>query len=158
MSARISRVILSLFLVSGSLYAQAPKENNLVGTWKVTTIALPNQPRIASPQPGLYIFTPKYYSIIRINSDKPGPVYATRQEAKDQDILAIYDALTAQAGTYTVSGNHLRTRPLTAKNPSVITGPEDEYEFDISGRNLLIRSLPADRSAATVIALTRLEY
>ncbi len=149
MQKKIKIVLILAGLLAVS--AQAQRENNLVGTWKVTTIALPNQPKIASPQPGLYIFTPKYYSIIRIDSNKPGAVSATPGENKD-------NALTAQGGTYTVTGNHLRTRPLTANDPSVIAGPENEYEFDISGKYLLLRSQPADRSASTVIALTRLEY
>lgn len=158
MSARIALVILSLFLVSGSLYAQAQQQNALMGTWKVTTIALPNQPQITSPQPGLYIFTPKYYSIIRINRNKPDPFSAAPEEAKDKDILASSEGVTAEAGTYTVSGNHLRMRPLTANDPSAITGPGSEYEFEIRGKSVLITSIPADGSARSVVVLTRVEY
>ena len=155
---RIPLAILWLFLASGSLYAQSPQRNALMGTWKVTAIGLPNQPQISSPQPGLYIFTPKYYSIIRINSNRPDALSAAGEEAKDQGALVPFEALTAEAGTYTVAGYHLRLRPLTANDPSVITGPESEYEFEIRGRSILITSIPADGSARSVVVLTRLEY
>jgi hypothetical protein len=67
--------------------------------------------------------------------------------------------VTAEAGTYTVAGYHLRLRPLAANNPSVLSGPEREYEFEVRGRSILITSIPADGSSArSVIVLTRLEY
>ena len=138
--------------------ARGQDKGPLIGTWKVAAIALPNQPKISSPQPGLYIFTPQYYSVVRINSDKPGPGYASRAQAKDSDIVALYDTLMAESGTYTVVGNRLRTHPLTAKNPSAASGSETEYEFDISSRTLVLTSHPPDRGAPEVVILTRVEY
>jgi hypothetical protein len=119
------------------------QQNPLTGTWKVITIALPNQPRITAPQPGLYIFTPKYYSVVRINSDKP-PANA--------------DTLTAQSGTYTVVGNRLRIHPIASINPGDISGPETEYEFDISSQTMVLTSHPPDRSTPEVVILSRVEY
>ena len=147
--------VIALFVFALAVSAQW--QNPLIGVWKVTEIAVPNEPKITTPQPGLYIFTPKYYSIVRIESGKPGPAFASRAEAKDADIIATFDALVAQSGTYTVSGSTIRRRPLVAKMPYVMTGPEAQYEFSRSGTTLVLTDKPADGSAGTVVRLTRVE-
>ena len=149
----------AVLLFAFTLFAtiSSAQQNSLVGTWRVTEIALPNQPKITSPQPGLHIYTAKHYSIVRINSDKPGVRYAERAKAKDSDIIAIYDALTAQSGSYTVSGDSLKTRPIVAKSPIVMDGPEISYQFSIAGKTLTLTTKPADGSAPAVYKLTRLE-
>jgi len=140
----MKRFVLAVVVVcSFGSFARAQMTGPLVGTWRVSVIAPPNQPRITSPQPGLYIFTAGYYSIVRINSDKTS---------------ANADLVTAHSGTYTVVGNRLRLRPLTSKNPSDLSGPETEYEFDISSRTLVLTSHPPDRGASEVVILTRAEY
>ena len=83
----------------------------------------------ANPQPGLYLFTKQHYSIVTLNGTEPRKDFGTAADpAKltDAEKMARYEAwrtLTANSGTYQVSGSTLTTRPLVAKDPAVM-GPE----------------------------------
>ena len=61
-----------LALTATTVHGQT--KNPLVGAWKVTEIANPNSPPLTNPQPGLYVFTEKHYSAVRLNGTRPSAV------------------------------------------------------------------------------------
>src|SRR6185295_179137 len=65
----LSLVLFVLALSAASVYGQA--RSPLAGAWKVTEIANPGSAPLTSPQPGLYVFTEKHYSAVRLNGAKP---------------------------------------------------------------------------------------
>ena len=64
-------------LVGAPLVSQsrAASEPTLQGVWRVTEVTTtgPNASTNKSPQPSLYIFTPKHYSLMRVNGTTARP-------------------------------------------------------------------------------------
>ena len=136
----IGFAFLAIGLAATFSFSQTKKAaaGSLVGAWKVVEITSPNGEKNTNPQPGLYIFTQKHYSIMLVTGTKPRPKYEAANKATDADKIATFDAFTANSGTYTISGNVLKTRPLVAKNEFVMSGPEQESEVKIDGNTLLL--------------------
>ena len=64
-------------LISAPLFAQsgAASQSTLQGVWRVTEVTTtgPNASTNKSPQPSQYIFTAKYFSLIRVNGTTARP-------------------------------------------------------------------------------------
>ena len=69
-------------LTATTVYGQM--KNPLMGAWKVTEIANPNSPPLTNPQAGLYLFTEKHYSAVRLNGEKPLPTYPSNSSASNR--------------------------------------------------------------------------
>ena len=150
----IGITLLALFVFTVFLYSQSPATRNpLLGAWKVMEIADTNGAPITNPQPGLYIFTGKHYSFARINGTKPLPNYPSNDKATDADKVTVFNSLYLNTGTYTVSGNMLRTKAMVAKSAFAIGGAGNQYEFTLNGNSLVLTQKPS----GAVIKLARLE-
>src|SRR5262249_599390 len=160
-------VTIALLVVCASALALAQAPPSLQGAWRVTEIVVTgaNAASNKSPQPGLYLFTKQHYSVITVKGTMPRKDFGPPKDpAKltDAEKMARYeawDALTANSGTYQVSGNVLTTRPLVAKNPAVMTGPANTREFRIQGNTLTLtqKSAAGQPVSETRVTLTRLE-
>jgi hypothetical protein len=126
-------------LVGAPLFSQsgAASQPTLQGVWRVTEITTtgPNASKNSSPQPSLYIYTAKHYSLIRINGKTARPDLPTDQVAKATaaQLLEVYGpVLSAQSGTYEAAGGKLTTRAIVAKG----TGPMAPGVFAIASYKL----------------------
>jgi hypothetical protein len=142
-------VLVGVFFVPSLVLAQARSAAPTIeGAWQVTELVTAGPNAYTSTQPGLYIFTKKYYSAIWTTSSQPRKQNAPLPDvakATDAEKLARYEeyqALGAQSGTYEVKGSMLTRRPLIAKNVGVMTGPPIESEFKLEGNTLLIITKP----------------
>jgi hypothetical protein len=118
-------------------HAQA--KNPLMGAWKVTEVTNPGQPTITNVQPGLYVFSEKHYSAVRIQGTRPLPAYPSNDKATQADKAQVFDSLYMNTGGYTVSGNTLTTMPQVAKSAfAMAPGRKTEYNFTISGNTLTL--------------------
>jgi len=158
MRQRIGMTILGLFVITLTVYAQygqAPaKKNPLLGAWKVTEVTNPNEPPITNPQPGLYVFSERHYSAVRIQGTKPLPAYPSNDVATDADKVAVFNALYMNTGGYSISGNTLTTMPQVAKSAfAMAPGRKTEYEFTISGDTLTL----AQKPTGPVVKFVRVE-
>jgi len=94
MRRTIGITVLSLCVFAVFLYGQSPSTRNpMMGVWKVTQIADRNGPPMATPQPGLYIFTRQHYSFARINGTKPLPNYSSNDKATDAEKVTVFNSL-----------------------------------------------------------------
>jgi hypothetical protein len=160
-------VIVASLVVAGSASALAQTSPSLEGAWRVTEVVVTgaNASTNKSPQPGLYIFTKQHYSIVTVGGTTARKDFGTpRDPAKltDAEKIAryeVWDALTANSGTYQVSGSTLTTRPLVAKNPGVMAGPPATREFKIEGKTLTLiqKSAQGQPASETRTVLTRVE-
>jgi hypothetical protein len=138
----LSLVLFVLALSAASVYGQA--RSPLAGAWKVTEIANPGSAPLTSPQPGLYVFTEKHYSAVRLNGAKPLPAYPSNDAATDADKVASFNTLYVNTGGYAVSGNTLTLSPMVAKSAFAMEpGRTIQYEFAISGNTLTLTQKPA---------------
>jgi len=136
-------------LVGAPLYAQsgAASQSSIQGVWQITQVTTtgPNASTNSSPQPSQYIFTPKHYSIVRVNGTKARPDLTRDQEqsASAAQLLAVYgfDALSAQSGTYEVADGKLTMRALVARNNGAMApGTSFTSSYKLDGKTLTITS------------------
>lgn len=162
----------ALLLTSGIARAQQksmPVKGPLTGAWQVTKVQTPgsNARTVTNPQPGLYLFTGKYFSIMMVMGDHPRPIHPTLPEvpkATPQEILAVYGPYVANTGSYEVSGDTLIMHPMVAKNPELMGGSVT-YTFTIERNTLTMKmvkmtmgaSVPPPPVPQAIWTLTRME-
>lgn len=139
-------------LISSAASAQTP---TLKGAWRVTSVTSADGKVNSSPEPGLYIFTDRHYSTQYVNAPRSA---AAGQASPDKERLAAYDAFTANTGTYEVKGSTLTTKPIVAKNPSVMAGSGGQATIRFEGASVVhITSPNPDGKGSTVRRLQRVE-
>ena len=154
MLTRALIAVFALMAVAVTVSGQSsPTGTSLVGAWRVTEFADANAAPVTNPQPGLYIFTRQHYSFARIQGTRPLPAYPSNDKATDADKVAVFNALYLNTGTYTVTGNTLATKAMVAKSAFAIGGAGNQYEFNVTGNNLVLTQKPS----GAVIRLVRLE-
>jgi hypothetical protein len=158
----VSLIALAVLICCGALNAQ-PK-TKLKGVWRVTEVRTtgPNAGTNSNPQPGLILFTDKYYSIMRVTSDRPRPdLPADPAKATAAELNAVYGVFTANSGTYEVSGDTMVTHPLVAQNPLALhPGYFATYSFKLEGKMLTltrVRNANGPDANPTTMKLSRLE-
>jgi len=151
-----------LALGAGPLAAQArPGPVALRGVWRPVEARTGNAQGTAS-QPGLYVFTERHYSIMRVTSNAPRPnPPATLSQATAAQLIAAWDPFTANAGTYTLTGSELVTRPTVSKAPSFMTnGAFVAYSWTVRADTLTLMPLRTQQgpvTGGTSIRLVRVE-
>jgi hypothetical protein len=118
----------------------------LEGTWELQTITFAEPPDNPVTKPtGMIIFSANHYSVVYlVNSVRtrlPGDGTATADQLRD-----VWGPLTANAGTFQVSGNTLTTRAKVAKNPrGMAPGAFQEFTFVIKGDTLTLSGVKNDQ-------------
>lgn len=132
----------------------------LVGAWRIveaTRVTPDSSWTNHDPQPGLYIFTDRHFSIMLIPGD------SVRQDilpdATPGQRLAAFDDFIADAGTYEATDTLLTMRNMIAKIPDVMSsGAGGPYRYWISGDTLTLRfSAGWAAGGVTTYRLLRLE-
>ena len=153
-------LVLVGLLASTAAFAKTPLE----GTWKVMeqTTTGPNGTTNKNPQPGLFIFTGKYYSIFMVNGDKPRAELP--QDLNTATAEQFRDAwrFIANTGTYEIKANELTTHPIVAKSPTAMlkAGSFDTFTFKVEGNMLtMTRTGSSDGRVTnpTTVQLIRVE-
>src|SRR5579884_2131030 len=127
--------LLTILLVAAA--SAQPVHSPLKGVWKVTSY-IAGDGQTYTMQPGLYIFTEKYFSIVATANDKPRPD-SDPSKATDAEIVASWRPLIAQSGTYEISGRTVTMHPTISKIPSRMR-PDSHWTFtyQLDGDTLFI--------------------
>jgi len=131
-----------VILVGLSLVAQQGSTTSaptLKGVWRNTQITFtgPNARTVAA-QPGLYIFTDRHFSIVRVNNDTARPALPPPDKATDKEVAAALRAFTAFAGRYEVVGDELRATSTVELFPNNMRpgGFPRVFTYRIDGKTL----------------------
>lgn len=149
-------VVALLAVISAVLLGQS--EPSIQGVWRVTEVTTTgsNASTNRSPQPGLYIFTGKHYSLVRDASLNPRIAITDSGNVTAPEALATFGPFIAQSGTYNVSGTTVNVTPVVAKFPaSREKYGTSAWSFKLQGDTLSITYLIG--SNATTVQLTRVE-
>ena len=151
--SRTLKALITLITFSTVLAAQTPPRKPLEGVWKVVEIAGTgaDASKNANPQPSLFIFTRKHYSMMLVPGTQPRALFKSVIEATNEEKISAFDSFVANTGTYGVMGSTLTFRPMVARYPNFMVGGSAEYEFRIEGNTLRLAG------QATGPELTRLK-
>ena len=142
---RTLKALLALTAFSTMLLAQTAGKKSIEGAWKVTEIVVTGAgaSNVASPQPGLFIFTRGHYSMMMVQGSQPRALFKA-EEPTNEEKIAAFDSFMANTGTYEVSGSTITTRPIVARYPNFMAGGFDKYQFRIEGNTLWLTEKSAD--------------
>jgi len=113
----------------------------LEGVWQAVEVKRtgPNAGTNSNPQPGFYMFTRKHYSTVAVISDTPRRQVQDAAKATAAELLAMWGAFVATAGTYDISGDSVTFRPMVAKMPEVMKpGNSAIAQFKLEGDTLTL--------------------
>ena len=176
---RVPTVVLALssLIIASSACAPAPEqqepaveetaEPGLEGAWKTTEFSLVSPDTsytISDPQPSLYVFLKRHYSIMYVPGDEPRELFGGDQpvlgaaEPTDAEKVVAFNSFIANSGTYELTDSMLTTRPMVAKTPNFMAGGSLTFTYEIEGDGLrLTLRLPWEPDTEVSFALTRLE-
>lgn len=104
--------------------ASGPGASPMAGAWEMAS----------ERRNGLLLQTDSHYTLIETSKDRPRPETPSTR-LSDAEVAVLYAGLTAQAGTYTISGSTMTRRPLLAHNPA-LQGIDAAVEFKLEGDTL----------------------
>ena len=94
--------------------------NELVGVWSLTAVDPGDgSPVIQPSQPGLYIFADGYYSAVFAPGSDPRIKSEVSFQPTQDEMVAQYETIIVNTGTYEISGSTVTFRPIIAKEPGV---------------------------------------
>jgi len=116
---------------------------NLRGTWKPVEIVVDSGPdrgrHTTDVQPGVLIFTKRYYSMTFVQGFKARPVPS--DSATDEQLGLSFLPFTANAGTYKLTNSTIVFSPTVAKNPAVMAGRPLTMTLRVKGDTLWARGV-----------------
>jgi len=127
----------------------------LEGAWRVTEVTAGGQ-TLASPQPGLLLFTGRHYSYTFVTSEEPRPDLPSGAVTPEM-LATVWNPFTANAGTFEVSGATMTRRPVVAKSPAAMApGAFNEYTFRLRADTLWVT--PTGTEAGPVRSPSTVKY
>ena len=136
----------------------AQSASSLEGAWRVDALIGPGERVLEDPQPGLLLFTGRYYSYTFVTSEGPRAPLPTGP-ATPEVLVNAWNPFTANAGTFETRGDVMTRRPLVAKSPAAMApGAFNEYTFRLSADTMWVtptRTESGDVRAATTVRYLR---
>jgi hypothetical protein len=140
---------------------------SLEGAWRVaaSSVTTPDTSFTnTNPQPSLYIFLERHYSVMFVPGNEPRALFSGDQlvlgaeEPTDAEKIAAFDSFIANSGTYEVTGSTLTTRPIVAKTPNFMAGESLTFTYEFEGESLRLTLRPPWAPDIEIVTmLTRLE-
>jgi hypothetical protein len=132
-------VVLALCaMVEGTAGQQAAA---VEGVWRVVQVQ-DSTGTNTQPQPNLYIFTKRHYSIIQVVGQEPRRTPADMSKATAEELQAVFGStFQANAGTYSTPPGFLSMRPIVSKQPaSMAPGTSIVFGMTMQGQELVLTS------------------
>jgi len=147
---RILKGLTLLVLCTTVVSAQSSTKKPIEGAWKVTEIVVTgaSASKVPNPQPGLFIFAQKHYSVMWVPGNQPRSLFKG-EDPTDEEKIAAYDSFVANSGTYEVAGATLTLHPMVARSPNFMAGGVSKFQLRIEGTTLWLTQKNTDLSLRT---------
>jgi hypothetical protein len=134
-------LILSFTLVFACQNSKRNEESHPIhGAWQISEITWQRTDSISvnsNPQPSLYMFTKKYYSIVWIPTDEPRQPFSKPFEPTTEELQDAFNSIVVNTGTYIITDSALTIKPVIARMPG-FAGGYARYEYEIKNDTLLL--------------------
>jgi hypothetical protein len=118
----VSAVALLLVVVADDAAEAQATSSPLEGVWTVVAVDPAGADPIDPAQPGLYIFAGDHYSAVYAPGPEPRIKSQTSFLPTAEEILAQYQSIIVNSGSYEVDGDSFTLRPMIAKSPGFVGG------------------------------------
>jgi len=98
---------------------------SIEGVWKVVEIRQvgpKGEAVVSDPEPGLYIFTAKHYSMVWTPGSAERPGSATTWFPTNEEKVQDFNTIIVNSGTYEMADSTMTTYPVVAKTPEFVGG------------------------------------
>ena len=143
---------LSLVLLAACGNNTPASRSPLDGAWQVVDVRFGSggeDTGVMSAQPGQFIFTPTRYAAVWVTQTEPRALSVSHFQPTRDEMVAHYQSVAANSGTYEVSGSRITIRPIVAKLPD-FAGGQLTYEFRIDGDMLFLDAVD-ERSSSGIV-------
>ncbi len=130
--------VLTIALLVSAACAPQLEVASIRGAWRLVHAEerdSSGKPSVKPVQSGFAFFTNNHYAVIWSQGSAPAAPFATPWAPTDAERLERFDAFTANAGTYQISGSTLTATPAVAKVPDFMGGSAT-YDFTLEGDTL----------------------
>lgn len=169
----MSGLILLAIVVTSGASEPARVQESLQGVWRVVARTIPSSTNKGdrqdpfshvpegtqtNVQPGLLIFTQKYYSRTTDTAVAPRPTSSEAIPGKPtvEELQARWGPFQANAGTYELSGDILTLRVMVSKNPSDQRENFARLKVKLDGDRLALT--PIENETGRIVAGVTSEY
>jgi len=112
--------------------------NELYGVWSLVAIEPGDESPVVDPsQPGLYIFAERHYSAVFTLGGDARAKAAISFQPTPEEMVAQYETIIVNTGTYEISGDTVRFTPVLAKSPGFVGGYQVSA-FRVEGDTLFL--------------------
>lgn len=115
------------------------KEHSLNGSWRITEIHWHTKDTtyaITNAQPGYILFSDEAYALMWTRTRDPRTPFHKLSEPTSEEIIAAFQSVVFNAGTYRISNDTLTTKAAIAKVPG-FEGGRQFYTFKQSNNDQL---------------------
>ncbi len=151
-------VTMTITLAGLLLATFAQAQGSLEGAWVIKEVMVTggDNPRTnMNPQPSLYLFTDRHYSIMFVSGTEPRPAAPGDDGFSVEEVIASFNTFQADSGSYETSGTTLTRNVIVARVPDLM-GQMRELEYSIQGDTLVLTRI-SDSGVTTRTTLMRLE-
>ena len=156
--------LIVLMVTVGSFLAFRPATTTdataVEGVWKAVHVTITGDEGTQEnefTQPNLHIYTAKHYASMRIGGVDQEPREMLPEDPTDEQLLAAWRPLFANAGTYEVKGNEIHTKMIVAKSPNATAEQsENSTPFEVDG-DTMYRTFTNDAGTTFKVKYVRVE-
>lgn len=128
------------------------------GVWKTVHVTLTNDEgtqEFDSPAPNLTIYTATHYASVAVGGE--GPREALPEDPTDEQLLAAWRRVLAEAGTYEVEGNEIHAKVIVSKSPNATAEQRERtWTFEVDG-DTMVQTFTIDDGLTIKVRYTRVE-
>jgi hypothetical protein len=161
-------VLLTAFVLMSAVVSAQTPASPIDGVWKITEVVTTGAgaATVASPQPGLLIFSRGHYSWVSVGGSSPRVQSAAPKdpnkltEAEKAARYEEWNPFTANSGTFAIKGSTLTRQVQVAKNVGVMNSKTPQvHEFKLDGNTLTLvqKSAAGQPASETRTKLTRVQ-
>ena len=147
-------IVLAVAAVSFLALRAAPTTDAsaVEGVWKSVHVTITNDEGtqdFENTQPNLLIFTGSHYATMFVVGREPRETLP--EDPTDEQLLAAWRRVLANAGTYEVKGNEIHTKVIVAKDPNwTAEQAENTSTFEVDG-DTMVQTFTNDAGTVTFV-------
>ena len=124
MKMKIFLLILFVFSLFACEHKASKELTNIEGEWQIIKITQKNvsESTIDSSLYSIFIFTPRYYSMIWVMDSRSQYGFAERWNPTDAEKIERYNSFVVNSGTYEITDSTLTVHPIVARVPEFMGG------------------------------------
>ena len=129
----IATAVLSVFVIPA--LAQAPK---LDGAYEFKSVTFQGGQQTDAEAKGMLLVHGKYFANVRANLNRKPWSQSDPADDRTKKIVAAFQGLTANCGTFEIQGNIVTMHHTAAASPGAV-GTSSKWEFKLEGNKLTLK-------------------